>query len=354
MRAVSLLFFLILAAAPGHGQHGYWQETSPMPVAGTSQVATVLSNGDVLNTGGEATRYGLPARTVERFDIVRRAWSLEPNMHSARIGHTATLLQDGRVLVVGGLGHKLQPLASAELYDASRNVWTAASPLPGTRFSQSASLLPDGSVLIVGGIVNAVISRSTLIFRPDRGTWEPGPSTLYPHAQQDSLTLPDGRILLAGGYGGPPEIFDPKTRVWSAVASPGFRTHPVLASLGNGQVLLAAGDNHAGHAVASARLFDPGTGHWRRTTSLGTPRDTPIGAELPDGRVLVAGGGGPHLRILRSAEIYDANSGTWERTGSLRQGRSAATAAVLLDGTVLVCGGSWFGAVLSSCEVYHP
>jgi hypothetical protein len=354
VRLAGLLVFLVVLATVDPAKHGYWQEASPMAVAGTSQVTTLLSNGDVLNTGGEETEYGLPARTAERYNVTSRTWSLEPSMHSARIGHTATLLADGSVLVVGGLGRKLQPLSSAEVYDPLGNVWAQAPPLPATRFSQSASLLPDGDVMIVGGIVNGTISRSTLIFRPGGGPWEAGPPTLYAHAQQDSLTLPDGRILLAGGYGGPPEMFDWKTGSWSAVASPGFRTHPVLASLGDGEVLLAAGDNRAGHAVASAQLFDPSTGRWKWTNHLVTARDTPIGVELSDGRILVAGGGGPHMDVLRSAEIYDPKTGGWYQTGSLRQGRSAATAVVLQDGTVLVCGGSWFGAVLSSCEVYHP
>ena len=133
--------------------------------------------------------------------------------------------QRGRVLAVGGLGKKLQPLSSVEIYDPVRDRWASTVPLPDVRFSHSATLLPDGRVLVVGGIVHGAISRSVLIFDPRKPAWRAGPPTLSPHAQQNALALPDGRILIAGGYGGRAEVYDPRAGRWTEVGGPA-RTRP--------------------------------------------------------------------------------------------------------------------------------
>ena len=213
--------------------------------------------------------------------------------------------------------------------------------------------LPDGRVLVVGGIVHGAISRSVLIFDPRKPAWRAGPPTLSPHAQQDALALPDGRVLIAGGYGGRAEVYDPRAGRWTEVGGPDVLAHPILASLRNGDVLLATGVNNAGQAFSSTSLFDPKTDRWSSAAAMATGRDSPIGAELRDGRVLVAGGAA-NRQVLRSAEIYDGRSNRWAHAAPMRQARSAASALLLRNGRVLVCGGSWYGTVLSSCELYHP
>ncbi len=332
---------------------GYWTEAASLAQPAVSQTAILLSGGDVLVMGGEARKYGAPTRTVQRYHVASGKWNLVAPMHKARIGEAAVLLRDGRVLVVGGLGDKMQTLSSAEVYDPNRNVWIDARRLPGTRFSQTASTLADGRVLIVGGIVNGKISRTTLLFNPRTLSWKSGPSTIYVHAQQDTVTLPHGLILVAGGYGGSAELFDPATGRWTAVGGPRLLAHPVLARISNGSVLFASGVSQVGQTFASTSLFDPKTHKWSTTGSLATGRDTPIGVELRDGRVLVAGGS-HNRQILKSAELYDPRAKVWEPAGPLRQARSAASALVLRNSEVLACGGTWFGSVLNSCELYHP
>jgi hypothetical protein len=64
--------------------------------------------------------------------------------------HTATLLPDGRVLVVGG-GNGTGPTASEELWDPATATFSRAGSLAGARMMHTATLLPDGRVLVVGG-----------------------------------------------------------------------------------------------------------------------------------------------------------------------------------------------------------
>lgn len=331
---------------------GSWTAAAPLPVPEVSQAAVVLAGGDVLLTGGEDTGGGRPTAVVQRYRGATGTWSLMAAMTHQRIGHTVTLLGDGRVLAVGGLGAKLQPLSSVEIYDPARNRWAPTAPLPDVRFSQSATLLPDGRVLVVGGIVHGAISRSVLIFDPRTQTWTAGPSTISPHAQQSAVALPDGRVLIAGGYGGKAEVYDSKAATWAQVGGPRVLTHPVVARLPDGDVLFATGVDRAGRPSSSSSLFDPKTNRWSSAAGMTAGRDSPAAAELRDGRVLVAGGAADR-KVLQSAEIYDPRSDRWAPAASMRQARSAASADVLRNGRVLVCGGSRYGTVLSSCELYR-
>ena len=164
---------------------GSWTAAASLPVPDVSQAAILLANGDVLMTGGEVVKDGRPTTVVQRYHTAAGTWSTVAAMRQERIGHTVTLLKDGRVLVVGGLGKKLQPLSSVEIYDPARDRWASTVPLPDVRFSHSATRLPDGRVLVVGGIVHGAISRSVLIFDPRKPAWRAGPPTLSPHAQQE-------------------------------------------------------------------------------------------------------------------------------------------------------------------------
>ena len=181
-----------------------------------------------------------------------------------------------------------------------------------------------------------------------------------------AVRLHDGRVLVAGGINAmtrlaTAELFDPGTGAWSSVANMNFpRLGHAAVLLGDGRVLVIGGarsNNVVEPAVGgSAEIFDPVAGTWTLTGPLNVPRNSPAAVVLQDGRVLVAGGGDRSGHMWSSAELFDPTSGTWTPTGTLSVGRQAPAGALLPDGRVLLAGGTseYPFPSLASAELYDP
>ena len=116
--------------------------------------ATTLPNGLIVVTGGYSSMQGKTLSTAEIYDPTGDTFMLlTSTMSDTRMDHTATLLPDGRVLIVGGWSStRNSTVASADIFDPSTFLFTPAAPLPFSRHEHTATLLPDGSVLVTGGL----------------------------------------------------------------------------------------------------------------------------------------------------------------------------------------------------------
>src|SRR6185436_9740079 len=89
--------------------------------------------------------------SAELYDPATGTWSLTGSLNGARYQHTATLLNNGKVLVEGGFDINNLPTSSAELYDPATETWTNTGSLNIVRSNESATLLNNGKVLVAGG-----------------------------------------------------------------------------------------------------------------------------------------------------------------------------------------------------------
>ena len=122
-----------------------WTVTGSLNVGRAYDTATLLQNGMVLVAGGSVAR-------AELYDPASGTWTATGRLISrARTNHTATLLQSGMVLVAAGFDITGNASASAELYDPASGTWTATGSLNTGRYLHTATLLQDGMVLVAGG-----------------------------------------------------------------------------------------------------------------------------------------------------------------------------------------------------------
>jgi WD40 repeat protein len=313
-----------------------------MTVGRDSHTATLLQNGRVLIAG----RGGYDAaRSAELYDPTTGTFSRTGSMTVGRDSQTATLLQNGRVLMVGGWESTSQTnrveSASAELYDPQTGTFTPTASLPEARHFHTATRLLDGRVLVTGGEtpVEGMGTATAELYDPSTGKFSPTGSMTRGRIFHTATLLRDGRVLIAGGNSdSTAELYDPGTGTFSATGS---MTHVnqehVATLLSDGRVLVAGrGTDPSGRS--QAELYDPTSGAFSPTGSMsnscacmgpiGSPGSAPL---LSNGRVLVVDGGG-------SAELYDPASGTFSPTGSLRGDRQGFTTTLLVDGRVLVAG----------------
>jgi hypothetical protein len=127
-----------------------------MAVARFRHTATLLPDGRVLIVGGVPADSAIPTSTAEIYDPATGSFTLTGAMNTAREEHTATLIAGGKVLIVGGEGpvmgsSGLQVTATAEVYDPSTMSFAPTGSMAEARNSHTATLLMDGTVLVAGG-----------------------------------------------------------------------------------------------------------------------------------------------------------------------------------------------------------
>ncbi len=199
-------------------------------------------------------------------------------MNISRGYSSATLLNNGKVLVTGGIFGTI--LSSAELYDGARGTWTVTGAMTNARVEHTATILPSGKVLVAGG--DSVGNRAEL-YDPASGTWSATGTMTTNRSDHTAILLANGLVLVAGGFsGGRPgsllssaELYDPATGTWPPTGgmSIGRRQHTATL-LPNGQVLVAAGATNIPSAgSAGAELYDPATGVWTNTGALNFARN---------------------------------------------------------------------------------
>ncbi|HTS11821.1 MAG TPA: kelch repeat-containing protein [Candidatus Limnocylindrales bacterium] len=320
---------------------------------GTFQ-ATLMTAGDQIISADDAI-----ARSISRgvhSVAVSAASGFAPtgSMAVPRHAHSATLLANSKVLVVGGLDATGQPLATAELFDPASGTFAATGSMAFPRFSHTATLLSNGKVLIVGGG-----DTQAEIFDPGSGTFAITGTTSTARSGHTATLLKDGRVLVAGGGNATAELFDPASGVFTPVASQmaASRVNHTATLLSSGKVLVAGGNDPGSYALGE--LFDPATNTFVPTSTGATAARLLTATLFSNDSVLLAGGevtvtlSGGSTRCcvngpvsVRNTSLFENSSATFTATSDLSTSRAFHTATLLNDGTVLITGGSSVSSTL--------
>jgi N-acetylneuraminic acid mutarotase len=332
---------------------GTWAATESMAIPRSQFAAVVLPSGKVLVEGGSTGNGAAVSDSAELYDPNTGTWSSAGNMSVARYGHTATLLQDGKVMVTGGCvaSNCSSVTGVTEIYDPINNTWTVTHyPLNTARAFQTATLLANGKVLVVGGCtsycvngINGLFSSEIFIINTNpsnlsNSTWTNGPSSSVRRYGHSATLLANGKVLVAGG-----------TASYVTYAEADLYDPTVTPLTPNGAF------------TATGSLTAPKGRYAHTATALPKSTVFPSGIVLlAGGEYIQPCGPGAYCPYpLNTAEIYDVQSGKFSPTGNLQVARASHTATLLAGNDMLVVGGCvvrWCtsGLLTSASEVYTP
>jgi len=336
-----------------------------MTEARERQAAVRLADGRVLILGGTVPFTGTcgmaciaPATaSVEIYDPSTGKFSPNGSLAEPRADGEALLLNDGRVLVSGGIGQYGDFVHTMEIYNYGQGTSVVVKPsvdMPGLPIDPTVVLLAEGRVLIAGGSYDDLntTTNSTLIFDPANGGFSNGPLMADARQGATATLLNDGRVLIVGGdhyqgnYGyanNNAELIDPSHPLSQStvLSSPHGATSTLLS---DGRVLVVGGgpyDSVAGCIIpAVPEVFDPRTERFTPVGPVITPRTGSAAIRIQDGRVILFGGVDSNCAALGTVESFDPDSGTFQVIATGFPKITDFSATLLDDGRILIAGGA--------------
>lgn len=308
-----------------------WLQTGPMPAAtGLPYAAVKLYDGRVLAESFNAGNGQRVARATI-YDPVTNSWTQTSPTQLTNGYGAAVTLASGEVLFTGGFvgvenaPSSLSAIRASQIYNPQTNRWKSIAPMLQAHAEHSAILLQNGRVLVFGGVQYAMygVSSDVELYNQSTNVWTKVGSEIDPRVTQMTVLLHGDRVMVIGGVDGEghglasAEIFDPMTNSWSQAAPmPTPREDGTATTLSDGRVLVAGGTDGTGQPLASTEIYHPETNSWSAGPPMTTPRKDQAAVWLPSGEVLVAGGVGldrPDTGdlALTSSEIFHPTTTSW-------------------------------------------
>jgi len=357
----------------GPKKPAHWEVVTNSGPQVWSHRATLLKDGRVLITGGLNKPDKSIEATTNTWLYLPQAKTVLPagHMSSPRGDHSATLLSDGRVLVVGGRAAYSKFLATAEIFDPKKfdpknpgaKTWTTVAQASVKRVHHGAARLPNGKVLVAGGYSSATLD-SLELYDPAANTWSLlGTKLKVTRSAMTTTMLKNGTVVCAGGYDGKEfhdtlEVYDTKNGTLKTVPQKmqHKRAGHRATLMADGKVLITGGYCGGSCKVSGDAIYDAVTDKVKSISSNGSELYHHDAALLRDGRVLCTGGG----YTKQKAVAYDPKmGGMWTGLVSMKFGRYYHTATTMPSGVVLVVGGmngsvGTNGPAVKEVELFYP
>jgi hypothetical protein len=324
-------------------------ETPPGPV-GAEDVTVSLGGMTATLPGGFTYKQGGLDQT----------WQQKKLTTGRAVGPGLAVMQDGRVLIAGGLSGLTWDTAldTADVYTVPDPAAVAVpSKMVTPRFIARAVTLLGGKVVVVGGACHYSTATGGCLGNPAAiDLFDPAAGSFAPSAASfpgdvvavQGVLLPDGRVFFNSNTSPNAAIYDPDADALKSVAlpipGPYGLGYAFVVRLRDGRVLIGAGDLAGTSMPASYTfLFDPATDTIAPTGPFVNLRSGATANTLPDGRVLVVGGSDPNNAYLAvdTIELYDPAAGKFSLAPyKLSVVRDGHATVLVRDGTVLAVGGS--------------
>ena len=311
----------------------------------------LMNDGRVLVVGGS----GPSTYSAEIYDPKTKKFKLAGKLNQWRSHEeTITMLKNGKVLITGGSDGIKQDFKSAELFDPQTGKSENLEDMHFYRTGHTATLLQDGKVLIVGGIKKAEL------FDPETNKFSIIPNEMiFPHYNHSSILLNDGNILIVGGPTDLAEIFYPKTNKFKEVGKMNFkRTLPILIPLENNKIFVFGGYDPDTKFVSKSEIYDisSGTFYIPKIDKYPDNKENRLAIKVDEDKILFVGGcAGLGTAFTQLSDIYllDLEAGSYKFLGSMKNKRDLASVTRLNKYNYLVTGGWISYKTLSSAEIIN-
>lgn len=321
--------------------------------------AILLKNGNAL------ILFGSNGKT-EVYNPETGKFTISGSMNQLRNDYTATLLKNGKVLIIGGInsGRSVNAsnikigmpisIADTELYDPETQQFKYSGKMVIPRQQHTAVLLPDGNVLVAGGVSYTVSNNkwshkllsSAEIYDVKTGKFRPTGNMNWPRRFFSAVLLKNGKVLITGGKSDDEdvlyaaEIYDPKTETFTMTNGLNIaRMNHNSIALPNGNAVIIGGQTK-NDGLKIPEIYNIQTKQFEKIKmEIGNNA-----IMLPDGKIFYASGGieGSFFaptKITNISEICDMEKFICTDVGKLKEYRYAHTAVLLNNDKVLVIGG---------------
>jgi len=300
-RSLVIAAFSLLMGSNAFAQS--WVYTGSMFGERRHHVTHTLRTGKVLVAGG-TDQVQVSLRTCELYDPATGEWTQSSPMSVARERHTLNELEDGRLVIIGGNAGSTsgnQLTGSIEIYDPASDTWSEVASLRHARQNHASVLMQDGRILVIGGYTGDV-TASCEIYDPVTNTVgfsdsnHVGVASLnVPRHEPQAALLNNGEVIVIGGRGHDylrsTEIYNPTTNSWREVGDMNQpRTIGSLIVFKDGTVLTTGGRKSSNLIAPGAEVFDLNSETWKEIEPLHQARHWQGNVLMPNNRYLITGG----------------------------------------------------------------
>lgn len=272
--------------------------------------------------------------------------------------HITTLLEDGRLIFIGGQGSDdfRDAVRTVKTYNPGTGGWLVLPNLIEERWYPGLARLADGRLLVMGGgqRPNAQRTKSCEIYDPVLNAWSAADSMSLASDYPPAVLLYNGNVLRSWW---PPQLYDVANDTWSDTGPmvqsnrfwPGHCDHSLVV-LPDGRACAVGVFRGALTSPSMIELYDPATGTWSLGSNAMATRSQPEVAMLPTGQVFVAGGkledANPSIPVnasgqVRLTDLYDPVADEWQRCADMKWFREYHAMTILVpDGRVVTTAGT--------------
>ncbi len=274
-------------------QQGVWRVlVDPGERLGGTNSAVLLPDGRIF--------YCHDTRDPVIFDPRTNSVQKGPQSPKIQGCHAVRLLQDGRMIFVGGADQEVYGpgIKQVKTLDPVQNIWTIQSDINDYRWYPTMTQLPDGELLIAGGggLNNPVRVKTSETMDPTTLRWSPAGDIEIGNEVSPVALLYTGEVLMTNR---PPQLYNPTTRQWHRAADfiqgnripNGDHSDHEIALLPDGRVVAIGYKSFTPGSLGSiVEIYDPQSNSWQLGSTFAPARSRTSVVMLPDRKILAIGG----------------------------------------------------------------